>query len=85
MFPSGEGRIYAAFFSFSAFQFGDDAALVSAIKIYRVVLQGWPHKLVPFYWAMTQNDLGITLTTIGTLESGTTSLETAVEVYGIHP
>jgi hypothetical protein len=37
---------------------------------------------VPLDWAMTQNNLGTALATLGERESGTATLQQAVEAYG---
>jgi hypothetical protein len=44
-------------------------------------LQEWTRERVPLDWAMTQNNLGIALKTLGERESGTARLEEAVTVY----
>src|SRR5512147_1054792 len=48
---------------------------------YRAALQEWTRERVPLDWAMTQNNLGKALETLGERESGTTRLEEAVAAY----
>ena len=62
-------------------EFGDNAALVEAIHIYRSFLERAPRDRAPFDWASTQNRLGMTLATLGRRESGTVELEEAVIAF----
>jgi tetratricopeptide (TPR) repeat protein len=62
-------------------EFGDNAALVEAIDVYRRCLTLAPRSERPLDWARTQNDLGNTLRVIGERESGTARLEEAVSAY----
>jgi tetratricopeptide (TPR) repeat protein len=52
-------------------EFGDNAALMEAINLYRKALELAPRKTMPQQWAATQNNLGTTLGTLGERESGT--------------
>ena len=60
---------------------GDNAALLVAIAVWRATLEERPHERVPLDWAMTQNNLGVSLATLGARESGPARLEDAVEAY----
>jgi tetratricopeptide (TPR) repeat protein len=62
-------------------EFGDNAALASAIDRYRVILSGRPRERAPLDWAGTQMDLGIALEALGERESGTGRLEEAVAAF----
>jgi len=63
-------------------EFGDNAALVEAIRRYReVVLPLAPRADRPNDWATTQMNLGNALQTLGGRESGTDRLEEAVAAY----
>jgi tetratricopeptide (TPR) repeat protein len=62
-------------------EFGDNAALGDAIAAYDDVLRLAPRDGVPLDWAMTQNNLGNALQTLGERESGTARLEQAVAAY----
>jgi tetratricopeptide (TPR) repeat protein len=62
-------------------EFGDNAALLSAIERYKRLLQLRSRERVPLDWASTQNDLGIALRALGERESDTTRLEEAVAAY----
>ena len=62
-------------------EFGDNAALLSAIERYRGLLKLRPRERVPLDWASTQNDLGVVLGTLGWRESETTKLEEAVTAF----
>ncbi len=54
----------------------------SAIRLYRkVVLPLAPRADRPNDWAMTQNNLGAALSSLGERESGTAKLEEAVAAY----
>ena len=59
-------------------EFGDNAALLSAIEISRTVLRQRTRERVPLDWATTQNNLGTAFATLGERESGTARLEEAV-------
>ena len=61
--------------------FGDNPALASAIAVFRAALQERTRERVPLDWAMTQNNLGNALWTLGERESGTARLEEAVAAY----
>jgi hypothetical protein len=60
-------------------EFGDNPALLDAIRIYRSALDMATR--VPLDWAATQNNLGNVLQTLGERESGTGRLEEAVLAY----
>jgi tetratricopeptide (TPR) repeat protein len=60
---------------------GDYAALKQSIDTGRLVLQQRPRARVPLDWAVTQNNLGIALQTLGERESGTARLQEAVAAY----
>jgi len=62
-------------------EFGDNAALGSAIDRYRIILSGTPRERDPLAWATTQTNLGLALETLGERESGTDKLEEAVAVF----
>jgi len=69
-------------------EFGDNAALVGAIARYRALLGRRPRERVPLDWAMTQNNLGNALWTLGErsedafeLEEARNAIETAFEVF----
>jgi tetratricopeptide (TPR) repeat protein len=62
-------------------EFGDNAALVEAINVYRESLLLAPRAQRPLDWAMTQNNLGLSLWRLGERESGTARLEEAVAAY----
>ena len=59
-------------------EFGDNSALADAIDFYHRCLALVPRSNRPLDWAMTQNNLGTALTTLGERESGTARLEEAV-------
>jgi tetratricopeptide (TPR) repeat protein len=66
-------------------QAGDNAALTEAVAAYRAALQECPRERVPLDWAMTQNNLGTALTSLGITslgerESSTRRLEEAIIV-----
>ncbi len=48
---------------------------------YNAALEEWTRERVPLDWAMTQNNLGNALQTLGGRESGTGRLEEAVAAY----
>jgi tetratricopeptide (TPR) repeat protein len=60
---------------------GDNAALRSAIEVFRDALKEWTRERVPLEWATTQNYLGIALWTLGERENGTERLLEAVDAY----
>jgi tetratricopeptide (TPR) repeat protein len=62
-------------------EFGDNAALRSAIERRRRLVDLNPRERVPRNWAMTQNNLGIALWRLGERESGTARLDEAVAAY----
>jgi tetratricopeptide (TPR) repeat protein len=64
-------------------EFGDNPALVEAIDRYKAALRQTPRDRVPLDWAMTQNNLGNALETLGERESGTARLEEAVAAYSL--
>ena len=55
--------------------------LEEAVAAYREALKEWTRERVPLQWAMTQNNLGTALATLGERESGTARLEEAVAAY----
>lgn len=59
-------------------EFGDNAALLSAIERYQRLVTLSPRARVPLDWAQTQSNLGNVLRTLGTREGGTARLEEAV-------
>ena len=62
-------------------ELGDNAALSSATEVCKRALADYPRERVPLDWAMTQNNLGNALATLGERESGTEKLEQAVAAY----
>jgi tetratricopeptide (TPR) repeat protein len=56
---------------------GDNTAIGEAIRAYRDLVTQRPRERVPLDWAMTQNNLGTALSTLGERESGTARLEEA--------
>jgi tetratricopeptide (TPR) repeat protein len=62
-------------------EFGDNDALLQAIAALRGVLTENTRERVPLDWAMTQNNLGNALSSLGQQESGTARLEEAVAAY----
>jgi hypothetical protein len=58
------------------------ARLEEEVVACRDALKQRTRKRVPLDWAMTQNDLGNALSTLGARESGTARLEEAVAAYG---
>ena len=62
-------------------QKGENSALLISIAAYRAALEEWTRDRVPLDWAMTQNNLGNALSTLGERESGTARLEEAVSAY----
>jgi tetratricopeptide (TPR) repeat protein len=63
------------------FEFGDDAAALSAIARYRALVELLPRNASPRDWARAQNGLGFALFRLGARESGTARLEQAVAAY----
>ncbi|MGF1476774.1 MAG: hypothetical protein ACFB6S_14545 [Geminicoccaceae bacterium] len=61
--------------------FGDNSALIEAIRVYGQALEEKTRERVPLDWAMTQNNLGDALWTLGQRESDTKRLEEAVEAF----
>ncbi len=63
------------------------ARLEEAVSAYRAALQEWRRERVPLDWAMTQNNLGLALSTLGAREAetdkakGCATLKTAQEHY----
>jgi tetratricopeptide (TPR) repeat protein len=62
-------------------ELGDNGALLSAIERYKRLLALTPRERVPLDWAMTQNNLGFALATLGERQSGTAKLEEAITAY----
>jgi len=63
-------------------QRGVNSALYAAAAVYRGLIETeWTRDKVPLQWAMTQNNLGNALQTLGARESGTARLEEAVAAY----
>jgi tetratricopeptide (TPR) repeat protein len=62
-------------------EYGDNAALLSAVERYRQLATLVPRARVPLDWAETWNNLGAALKTLGERESGTSRLEEAVTAY----
>ena len=62
-------------------EFGDNAALASAIDRYGALLLLRSRDRAPLQWAATQHNLGNALLTLGERESGTGKLEEAVAAY----
>jgi tetratricopeptide (TPR) repeat protein len=60
---------------------GDNTALLQAIGICKSALSELARERVPLDWAITQNNLGNALATLGGRESGTAHLEQAVAAY----
>ena len=60
---------------------GENAALLVAIAAYRAALLEYTRERAPLDWAMTQNNLGAALQTLGEREAGTGRLEEAVAAY----
>ncbi len=61
---------------------GDNAVLAQAIAVYRVALAEIRREELSLTWAMTLNNLGNALGTLGERESGTARLEAALAAYG---
>ena len=62
-------------------EFGDNDALHRSIAVWSEVLAQLSRADVPLDWAMTQNNLGNALWTLGERENGTARLEKAVAAY----
>ena len=62
-------------------EFGENQALHDSIAAYSMALDLVSRERVPLDWAMTQNNLGTALSTLGERESGTARLEEAVAAY----
>jgi tetratricopeptide (TPR) repeat protein len=62
-------------------EFGDNDALRAAIKRCNRLISLNPRERVPLNWAMTQNNLGTVLSTLGGRQSGAARLEEAVSAY----
>ena len=62
-------------------EFGDNDALVDAIKIYRSLLEMTPRDHAPLNWASIQNELGAGLSILGTREGGMARLLESVEAF----
>jgi tetratricopeptide (TPR) repeat protein len=62
-------------------QAGSNDDLAAAIHAFREALKEWTRERVPRQWAMTQNNLGVTLQTLGEFESGTARLHEAVTAF----
>ena len=62
-------------------EFGDKAALHTALDRWRSLLTETSRQTTPDDWAQVQNALGITLSRLGGRESGTDSLKAAVTAY----
>ena len=62
-------------------EFGDNDALRAAIELGKRLISLNPRERVALDWAMTQNNLGNALSTLGERESGTARLEEAVQAY----
>ena len=60
---------------------GDNNALWQSIGLYRQLLSTASRERAPLQWAMTQNNLGLALETLGERESGTARLDEAVAAY----
>ncbi len=61
--------------------YGDAAALLVAVEVYRDVLSQQPRDRAPQERAVTQNKLGMTLDALGEQETGTQRLEAAIAAY----
>jgi tetratricopeptide (TPR) repeat protein len=57
------------------------ARLEQAVGTYKAALEERTRDRVPLQWAMTQNNLGTALRSLGERESGTARLEQAVAAY----
>jgi tetratricopeptide (TPR) repeat protein len=84
MGPDGRGLLlnsYALVENRIGQQRGDSKALERAISAFSAALNERSRERVPLDWAMTQNNLGNTLSALGQRESGTARLEEAVSVF----
>ena len=61
--------------------FGDNAALLSATAAFSAALGERTRERVPLDWAVTQNNLGAALATLGEREGETARLDKAVAAY----
>lgn len=61
-------------------QLGQARYLTESISYYRKVAEHWRAEL-PIYWAAVQNNLGVALGALGTLESNSTHLLEAVSIF----
>ena len=59
-------------------EFGDNRALIAAIRQLKRLLDLTPRERGPLEWARAENRLGIALRVLGERESGTTKLEEAI-------
>src|SRR6516225_8465180 len=57
------------------------AKLEESVVAHREALKEWTRERAPLQWALTQNDLGVALFSLGWRESGTAKFEEAVTVY----
>ena len=62
-------------------EFGDNAALLSAIGRYRELLSLNARESAPLAWAAAQSNLGLVLEGLGSREGGSERLEAAVNAY----
>jgi hypothetical protein len=60
---------------------GDAECLIEAVNAYRLTLDGVDRDLAPFDWAMTQNNLGNALRSLGESETGSGRLYHAAAAY----
>jgi tetratricopeptide (TPR) repeat protein len=76
---------YRQAYAGALYQYGKDRGINPALKevvdIWKTLAQELPRERVPLDWAMTQNNLGTALTTLGEREAGTARLEETVEAY----
>jgi len=63
------------------YEFGEDAALLEAIDVYQRSLALSPRSERPRDWAMTENDLGVALKTLGERQAGTGLLDEAASAF----
>ncbi|MFZ0887452.1 MAG: tetratricopeptide repeat protein, partial [Candidatus Binataceae bacterium] len=73
--------IFAIQLTTFAEQAGKNEPLEEAVAAFRETLKERTRERVPLDWAMTQNNLGAALETLGERESGTARLEGAVAAY----
>src|SRR3984893_7996166 len=62
-------------------KFGDNASLMEAIEVFRRALTLAQKDREPREWAGTQNNLGISLSTLGERETGTDQLKEAIAAH----